>query len=135
MNHWLIKSEPETYSLDHLKRDQTTSWTGIRNFQARNNLRAMKKGDLCLFYHSGGEKAVVGVAKVVGDAYQDETAKEGDWATIDVHFVKKLERPVTLAEVKANKDLKTMQLVTHSRLSVQVVKASEFEAILKLAGE
>ncbi len=130
MNHWLIKSEPETYSIDHLKRDQTTSWTGIRNFQARNNLRAMKKGDLCLFYHTGGEKAVVGVAKVVSDAYQDKTAKEGDWATIDVHFVQKLERPVTLAEVKSNKDLKTMQLVTHSRLSVQVVKASEFKMIV-----
>lgn len=133
MKYWLIKSEPETYSIDDLKRDKTTSWTGIRNFQARNNLRLMKKGDLCLFYHSGKDKAVVGIAKVVGEAYPDTTAKEGDWVAVDVEFVEKLAVPVTLAEVKANPSLKTMQLVTHSRLSTQVVVSMEYEIIMKMA--
>jgi len=131
MKYWLIKSEPETYSIDDLKRDKTTSWTGIRNFQARNNLRAMKKGDICLFYHSGKDKAVVGVAKVVGEAYPDTTAKEGDWVAVDVAFVEKFAKPVTLKEVKANPDLKAMQLVTHSRLSTQVVTEEQFKTFVR----
>lgn len=133
MDYWLIKSEPGTYSIDDLKRDKTTSWTGIRNFQARNNLRLMKKGDMCLFYHSGEDKAVVGLAKVIKTAYPDETAKEGDWVAVGVQFVEKFARPVTLSEVKANASLKKMQLVTHSRLSTQKVTADEYETILKMS--
>lgn len=131
MNYWLIKSEPNTYSIDNLASDKVTAWTGIRNYQARNNLKAMNKGDLCLFYHSGDDKAVVGVAKVVKDSYPDPTAKEGDWVCVDVAFVKKLSKPVTLAAVKADPALKSMQLVTHSRLSTQKVTAEQYASILK----
>ena len=133
MNYWLIKTEPGTYSIDDLARDGSTAWTGIRNFAARKNLRAMKKGDICLVYHSGDDKAVVGVAKVVKEAYADPTAKDGDWVCLDVQFVEKLAKPVTLKAVKAEASLKAMQLVTHSRLSTQVVSKDHYESILKLA--
>ena len=133
MNYWLLKSEPETYSIRNLERDKTTSWTGVRNFQARNNLRLMGKGDKCLFYHSGKDKAVVGLARVVKTAYPDTTASDGDWSAVEVAFVELFKNPVTLAEVKARPDLKSMQLVTHSRLSVQKVTKEEFEQVLKLS--
>ncbi len=133
MQYWLIKSEPSTYSIENLASDKETSWTGIRNFQARNNLRLMKKGDICLFYHSGEDKGVVGLAKVVKEAYADETAKEGDWSAVGMAFVEKFKNPVTLAQVKAHADLKKMQLVTHSRLSTQKVTEAEYEMILKMA--
>lgn len=133
MKYWLIKSEPGTYSIDDLKRDKTTSWTGIRNFQARNNLRLMESGDLCLFYHSREDKAVVGVAKVVKEAYPDETAKEGDWSAVGVAFVQKFKTMVPLSAIKADPQFKKMQLVTHSRLSTQVVQEAEYKAIVALA--
>src|SRR5213595_1685379 len=99
---WLVKSEPSAYSWANLVADGKTSWTGVRNFTARNNLRAMRNGDAAFFYHSGEEKAVVGIAKVVREAYPDKTAKEGDWSTADLVPVKALPRPVTLAAIKAN---------------------------------
>lgn len=130
---WLVKSEAETYSWDDLVREKKTSWTGVRNFAARNNLRRMSKGDEVLFYHSGETKAVVGIAKVVRPAYADTTADEGDWSTVDLAPVRKLKRPVTLREVKANPRLKDMQLVRRSRLSVMALSAPEFAEILRMS--
>jgi predicted RNA-binding protein with PUA-like domain len=132
-NHWLVKSEPESYSWDDLVREKKTSWTGVRNFSARNNLRRMSKGDEVLVYHSGDAKSVVGVAKVVRTAYADTTADEGDWSTVDLVPVRALKRPVTLPEIKANSRLKKMGLVRQSRLSVMPVSAPEFREILRLA--
>ena len=134
MKHfWLVKSEPSSYSWKDLTTDGTTSWTGVRNFTARNNLRAMSKGDEVLFYHSVEEKAVVGIAKVVREAYPDKTAKEGDWSTVDLAPVKPLRRPVTLGGIKANRQLKNIPLVRQSRLSVMPVTAPEFREILRMA--
>jgi predicted RNA-binding protein with PUA-like domain len=132
MNTFLIKSEPSTYSIEDLKREKVTAWTGIRNFQARNTLKTMKKGDQCLFYHSGEGKAVVGLAKVVKESYPDPTSKEGDWVAVDVKFVKSFARPITLKEVKARPKFKSMQLVTHSRLSVQVVTSDQLDDLLSI---
>jgi len=134
MNYWLAKSEPETYSWAQLVKDGKTAWTGVRNFQARNNLRAMKAGDVLLFYHSGETKDVVGLAKVVKAAYPDPTADEGDWCCVDLAAVKPLAKPVNLATIKADKVLKDMVLVKNSRLSVQPVSRAEFERVLELSG-
>ena len=134
MNYWLAKSEPETYSWAQLVKDGRTAWTGVRNFQARNNLRAMKAGDLVLFYHSGETKEVVGLAKVAKAAYSDPTAKDGDWVCVDLSAVKPLTRPVNLTMVKADKLLKDMVLVKNSRLSVQPVTKAEFERVVELSG-
>lgn len=134
MNYWLAKSEPETYSWSRLLEDGKTAWTGVRNFQARNNLRAMKAGDLVLFYHSGETKEVVGLAKVAKAAYADPTAKEGDWVCVDLSAVKPFAKPVNLTMVKADKLLKEMVLVKNSRLSVQPVTKAEFERVVELAG-
>jgi predicted RNA-binding protein with PUA-like domain len=133
MNYWLVKSEPEAYSWKQFLTDGKTAWTGVRNFQARNNLRAMQAGDRVLFYHSGGTKEIVGVAKVVKAAYADSTAKEGDWVCVDLAPVKALTKPVTLASVKAGKQLKEMVLVKNSRLSVQPLTAQQFKRVLELA--
>ncbi|MBC8097239.1 MAG: EVE domain-containing protein, partial [Akkermansiaceae bacterium] len=118
MNHWLVKQEPEAYSWSDFVRDGRTVWTGVRNFQARNNLRAMKRGDLVLFYHSVSEKQVVGLARVDKEAYPDATAEEGDWSCVDLVPVKALKTPVTLEQIKADKVLKEIPLVKQSRLSV-----------------
>ena len=134
MNYWLAKSEPETYSWAQLVKDGRTSWTGVRNFQARNNLRAMKSGDLVLFYHSGETREVVGLAKVSKAAYADPTAKEGDWSCVDLSAVKPLAKPVNLTMVKADVLLKDMVLVKNSRLSLQPVTRAEFERVLELSG-
>jgi predicted RNA-binding protein with PUA-like domain len=131
MNYWLIKTEPGTYSWDDLKRDGETVWDGIRNFHARTNLKAMKKGDQAFFYHTGDEKAIVGIATVTREHFPDPKDKE--WAAVMVSPKKALKRPVTLAEVKADKRLKDMVLVRASRLSVQPVLPQEFEMILKLS--
>ncbi len=133
MNYWLAKSEPETYPWSQLVKDGKTAWTGVRNFQARNNLRAMKAGDLVLFYHSGEGKEVVGLAKVIKPAYADPTAEEGDWVCVDLAAVKPVAKPVNLATIKADKILKDMVLVKNSRLSVQPVAKVEFERVLELA--
>lgn len=133
MNYWLIKSEPNTYSWSDLEADKKTLWDGVRNYQARNNLKAMEKGDFCLYYHSVNEKQVVGIAKVVKTHYPDPTAKEGDWVVVDVVPEKKLKNPVTLSQVKEDKRLSEMVLVRNSRLSVQPVKKEEFDMILEIS--
>ena len=135
MNYWLIKSEPFKYSFDQLLKDKKTFWEGVRNYQARNNLRAMKKGDLLLFYHSNEGKEVVGIAKVVTEAYQDPTTDDANWVVVDVAPVKKLKHSVSLETVKGEKRLADMALIKLSRLSVQPVKKEEFDIIMELAGE
>ena len=117
-NYWLVKSEPDAYSWSDLIKEKTTSWTGVRNFKARNNLRSMRVGDEVLFYHSVTDKAVVGIAKVVRAAYPDTTAKEGDWSTVDLAPVKLLRDPVTLGQIKVRRSLKNISLIRQSRLSV-----------------
>ena len=133
MNYWLVKQEPTAYSWDDFVRDGKTTWTGVRNFQARNNLRAMKKGDAVLFYHSVVGKCVMGEAEVVKEAYPDPTAKEGDWVCVDIKPGKPLKRPVTLEEIKSSKALENFLLVRHTRLSVMPATPAEYRAILALA--
>ncbi|MCP3167102.1 EVE domain-containing protein [Myxococcus qinghaiensis] len=130
--YWLIKSEPSVYAYAQLEKDQQTEWTGIRSFEARNNLRAMKPGDLCLYYHSNEDKAVVGVAKVLTSATPDSTAPEEDWASVKVAAVTPFKQAVDLATVKATATLKDFPLVTRSRLSVAPVTAAHFKLILKM---
>lgn len=132
MNYWLLKSEPDTYSYDDLVKDGTTQWTGVRNYAARIHLRSMKKNDICLFYHSGKESAVVGIAKVTKENYPDTTATEGEWVAVDIKPVKKLTNAVSLQEVKKEKSLADMVLVKISRLSVQPVTEFEFHRILDM---
>jgi len=132
MNYWLVKSEPGTYSWANLTRDGRTVWDGVRNFQARNNLRAMRDGDLALFYHSGDERSVLGVARVASDPYPDPKAK--DWTVVDVRPDYALKTPVTLDTIKDETALKEMVLVRQSRLSVQPVRKPEFDAIVKMGG-
>jgi predicted RNA-binding protein with PUA-like domain len=131
--YWLVKQEPEAYSWSDFVKDGRTAWTGVRNFQARNNLRAMKKGDLVFFYHSVSDKAVMGLARVEKENYSDPTAKEGDWSVVDIVPVKALKRPVTLDQIKADKVLQNMKLVRQSRLSVTPLTESEFERLLLLS--
>ncbi len=133
MNYWLIKSEPGTYSWDDFVKLGRDHWDGVRNFKARNNIKAMKVGDICLFYHSVTEKAVVGLAEVVKEYYPDPTTDDHRWYVMDVVPLRKLKRPVTLAEVKADGRLDQMKLVTHSRLSVQPVTEEEYGIILELS--
>ena len=129
---WLAKSEPFKYSFAQLVADKRTTWDGVRNFEARNNLRAMKKGDRVLFYHSNEGKEVVGVAKVVGEAYPDPSAPGEDWSVVDLAPVKPLKVPVSLATIESDKKLADMALLRRSRLSVVPVTAAEFERILEL---
>src|SRR5437660_8890255 len=131
-NYWLVKSEPSAYSWDDLVREGKTSWTGVHNFTARNNLRGMHVGDEVLFYHSVTDKAVVGVAKVVRAAYPDPTAKEGDWSTVDLTPIKPLPHPVTLEQMKRNPKLKNISLLRQSRLSVHALSGDQFREILRL---
>lgn len=131
-HHWLVKQEPTDYAWSTFVRDGRTAWTGVRNFAARIHLRAMKKGDLVLFYHSGENKEVVGMARVARAAYADPTATEGDWSCVDLAPVKPLARPVTLAQVKADKILQGMELVRQSRLSVMPVTEAQFARVLEL---
>lgn len=132
--YWLVKSEPATYSWADLVRDGKTDWTGVRNFAARNHLAAMRKGDRALFYHSGAEKAVVGVAEVSRSAFPDPTTDEEGWVAVELKAAGPLPRPVTLAAIKAEPSLAGMVLLRISRLSVQPVTAAEFAQVRKLAG-
>lgn len=132
-NFWLVKQEPSSYSWSDFIAENTTSWTGVRNYAARNNLRKMRKGDEVLFYHSGEEKAVVGIARVVRTAYRDLTAKEGDWFTVDLEPVKQLPRAVTLRAIKGNSRLKGIPLVRQSRLSVMPLAGAAFREIVSMA--
>jgi predicted RNA-binding protein with PUA-like domain len=131
-NFWLVKQEPFSYSWSDLVAEGHTSWTGVRNYAARNNLRQMRKADEVLFYHSGEEKAVVGIAKVIRTAYRDATAKEGDWSTVDLAPVRPLRRSVTLREIKSHPRLRGIPLVRQSRLSVMPLAESEFREIIKM---
>lgn len=133
MNYWLVKSEPETYPWEQLVKEGKTAWTGVRNFTARNNLRTMKKGDLVFFYHSGEGKSIVGLARVEKEFYPDPTAEEGDWSCVDLTPVKPVTKPVTLAQIKADKMLRETKLATQSRLSVSPLTKPQFEQMLKLA--
>lgn len=130
---WLVKQEPANYPWSRFVAEGGTAWTGVRNFQARNHLRAMQPGDLVLYYHSGAEKAVVGLAEVIRAAYPDPTAREGDWVAVDLKPLRALPRPVPLAEIKADSTLKNLPLVRQSRLSVMPVGQAEFERLLALA--
>lgn len=132
LQYWLIKSEPSVYPYAQLEKDGKTEWTGVRNYEARNNLRAMKPGDLCLYYHSNEGKAVVAVAKVLAAAGPDPTAPGEDWASVDVGPVVTLKQPVELATFKATPALKDCQLLTRSRISVVPVTAEHFKLILKM---
>src|SRR5258708_6721896 len=134
MNHWLVKPEPETYSWDDLVRDKRTDWTGVRNDAARIHLNAMRPGDEVLFYHSGESKSVVGLAKVTKPAFPDATADEPGWVAVELAPLKPLPTPVTLAQIKADVTLKSMELVRQSRLSVSPVRPAEFTRVLKLGG-
>ncbi len=133
MNHWLVKSEPFKYSWDKFVKDKKAVWDGVRNYAARNNMRAMKKGDLVFFYHSNEGLEIVGIAKVVKEAYQDPTTDDTAWSVVDIAPFKKLKRPVTLAEIKADKQLEGIELVRLSRLSVAAIKPKEFDRILELS--
>ena len=132
-NFWLVKQEPDSYSWSDFTADKGTSWTGVRNYTARNNLRGMRKGDEVFFYHTGEEKAIVGIAKVTRTAYPDATATQGDWSAVDLAPVKRLPHPVTLQAIKSKPSLKDMKLVRQSRLSVMPVVAGEFSTILEMA--
>jgi predicted RNA-binding protein with PUA-like domain len=132
--YWLIKSEPNTYSYEKLVSEGRTTWDGVRNFMARNNLRGMKEGDLAFFYHSNIGKEVVGVARVMREAYPDPTAKGEDWSAVDFAPAFPLKQPVTLEAMKKDAALKGFQLLTHSRLSVVPVSEAHFDHILRLSG-
>lgn len=133
MNYWMVKQEPKKYSFDDLLREGKTDWTGVRNFQARNNLRAMKAGDKVLFYHSVSEKAVVGVAEISREAFADATDGTGKWIAVEISAVEKFTKPVTLDEIKRCEDLQNIGLIKQSRLSVMPLTPNEFETILNSA--
>ena len=133
MNYWLVKSEPFKYSWEKFNKDGKTFWDGVRNYQARNNLREMKMGDLVLFYHSNEGKEVVGIAKVVGESYQDPTTDDTNWLVVDLEPVESLKNPVTLEQIKADERLQNVSLVKQGRLSVMGLKAEEFDRIVELA--
>jgi predicted RNA-binding protein with PUA-like domain len=130
--YWLVKSEPDVYSFDQLKAEKKAVWDGVRNFTARNNLRAMKKGDLVLFYHSNIGKEVVGIATVAREAFPDPSAKEGDWSAVELTPKKALKVPVTLAQIKADKPLEGFALIKLSRLSVVPATPAQFARVLEL---
>ena len=134
MKYWLVKSEPFKYSWDQFVKDGKTFWDGVRNYGARNNLKAMKKGDQVLFYHSNEGLAIVGIAEVVKEAYQDPTTIETAWVVVDLKPVKPMPKPVTLAQIKAEASLEDMDLVRLSRLSVGTVKEKEFKKVLAMGG-
>ena len=134
MAYWLVKSEPIKYSWDQFVKDKQTFWDGVRNYAARNNLREMKKGDEVLFYHSNEGTEIVGIAKVAKEAYQDPTTDDTNWVVVDLKPVKKIKKPVTLSQVKADDRLKNMALVRLGRLSVQPVTDQEWNVIMELGG-
>ena len=135
MNYWLIKSEPFKYSWDQLVNEKKTYWDGVRNYLARNYLKAMKKGDKIFFYHSNEGLEIVGIVKVIKEFYQDPTTPEPAWVVVDIAPVKKLKKPITLTQIKAEKDLQEMSLIKSMRLSVQPVREEEWNKILEMAGE
>ncbi|MDB5208607.1 MAG: hypothetical protein JWR72_3682 [Flavisolibacter sp.] len=135
MAYWLVKSEPFKYSWDQFVKDGRTFWEGVRNYAARNNLRAMKKGDEVFFYHSNEGLEIVGIAKVVKEAYQDPTTDEEAWVVVDLAPVRKLKKPVSLKVIKEEKRLEIMELIRLGRLSVQSVIEEEWKVVMEMAGE
>jgi predicted RNA-binding protein with PUA-like domain len=135
MAHWLVKSEPSVYSWDQFVQEKETSWTGVRNYAARINLNAMKKGDQVLYYHSNEGMEIVGIATISREAYPDATADKPGWVTVDIKPLRKLAQPVSLAQIKAEKSLTNMALVRLGRLSVQPVTDEEWKKVLQMAGE
>ncbi len=135
MNYWLIKSEPFKYSWDQFVKDKSTFWDGVRNYQARNNLRNMNAGDLCLYYHSNEGKEVVGIAEVIKEAYQDPTTTDTNWVVVDVKPYKKLSQTVTLETMKSDPRLSELGLLRQPRLSVIAITETQFNIILELANE
>ncbi len=135
MAYWLIKSEPFKYSWDQFEKDQQTGWDGVRNYAARIHLRAMKKGDLAFFYHSNEGTEIVGIAKVTREAYPDPTSNEETWVAVDFKPHRKLKKPVSLSQIKAEKRLANMALVRLGRLSVQPVTEEEWKIVMEMAGE
>lgn len=135
MKYWLVKSEPFKYGWDQFVRDGQTSWDGVRNYAARNNLKAMQRGDLVLYYHSNEGLEIVGIAEVSNEAYQDPTTTENAWVVVDLKPVKKLTKPVTMKQIKSDGRLSDMALLRLSRLSVQEVKPEEWRVVMELAGE
>jgi len=134
MAHWLVKSEPFKYSWEQFEKDKLTFWDGVRNYAARNNLKAMKKGDEVLFYHSNEGLEIVGIAKVAKEHYQDPTTDDANWVVVDIKPWKKIKKPVTLEQVKTDKRLVNMALVRLGRLSVQPVTDEEWDVIMELGG-
>ncbi len=132
MQYWILKTEPETYSWEQLERDGKTRWTGVRNFEARNNLREMKQGDVAFIYHSGSDKMIIGVAEIISEPSADETAAKGEWVAVDVAARKSLLRPLSLDEIRNTHGLSVMKLVTHSRLSVVPASEAQAQLILKI---
>ena len=135
MNYFLVKSEPFKYSWEKFNQDGRTFWDGVRNYQARNNLKAMKKGDQVFFYHSNEGLEIVGIAKVAKEAYQDPTTDDEAWVVVDLKPAKKLKKPVSLKQMKDDKRLQNMDLIRLGRLSVQTVKDDEWKAVMEMAGE
>lgn len=135
MSYWLVKSEPNVYGWEQLVKDKETFWSGVRNYAARIHLKAMKKGDVVLFYHSNEGMEIVGIAKVSKEFYQDPTTEDTNWVAVDLKPVKKLKNPVTLSQIKADKRLQEMALVRLGRLSVQPVTVKEWKIIMELSGE
>ncbi|HMO81006.1 MAG TPA: EVE domain-containing protein [Pyrinomonadaceae bacterium] len=133
MNYWMVKQEPDSYSWDDLVKDGKTDWTGVRNYQARNNLREMKKGDKVLFYHSNVGKEVVGIAKVTNTAFPDPTAHDDKWVAVELSPEKPLKKPVGLDQIKSNIALKDIKLIRQSQLSVMPLTKDEYEEILSMA--
>jgi len=135
MAYWLMKSEPFKYSWDQLLKDKRTFWDGVRNYAARNNLRAMRKGDRAFFYHSNEGVEIVGIAEIIKEAYQDPTTSEAAWVSVDIKPIQTLKKPVSLAQIKADKRLANMALIRLARLSVQPVTEKEWQIIMELAGQ
>jgi predicted RNA-binding protein with PUA-like domain len=133
MNHWLVKSEPVKYSWERFNLEGRTFWDGVRNYQARNNLKLMKKGDLVMWYHSNEGKEIVGIARVVKEFYQDPTTEDPNWVVVDLEPVESLKKPINLEQIKADERLKDIGLVRQGRLSVMSLKREEFDRILELA--
>ena len=130
MQYWLVKTEPDVYSWDTFVKDKKTFWDGVRNYQARNSMQAMKKGDHVIFYHTGDERQAVGIAEVVKEAYQDPTTDETAWVCVDLKPVRKLTKPVTLAEIKADPHMKDCGLIKNGRISVIGLTAEEFNVLV-----
>lgn len=133
MAFWLVKSDPENYSWDQMKKDKVTIWDGVRNYQARNNLKLIKKNDILFFYISNEAKAILGTLKVTKEYFQDPTTEDTNWVSIEVKFDKEFKKQVTLAEIKQNSKLQSVPLIKHTRLSVMPISEEEFEEILRLS--